>query len=224
MRSLGWQVDLALTHAPGHATRMVADQALGKYDGVIAAGGDGSIYEVINGYYQNPDPNPRPPLGILPLGTGNAFVRDMDLKQEDWQRALEIIDAGRTRGVDVGRFETGEGVHYFMNILGLGFVADVTETARRLKMFGNTAYTLGVLYRTIFLRPYHAKLKLDGSEIERENLFIEISNSRYTSNFLMAPNARVDDGLLDVTLLSRLSRRRLLSSFPLILTGDHLQL
>jgi len=219
----GLTIDPVLTEGPGHAGRIVRDADFGSYDGVVAAGGDGTLYEVVNGYYANPARG-RIPVGVLPTGTGNAFARDLKIDAGRWREAVEIIASGRRRKVDVGRFRTGGGTYYFLNILGLGFVADVTDTASRLKALGNLSYTLGVLVQTLFLHSYPVRVEVDGRQIEQENLFAEISNTRYTSNFLMAPKARIDDGLLDLTLLGRMSRRRLLKCFPLIFTGGHVSL
>ena len=78
-----------------------------------------------------------------------------------------------------------------------------------------------MLDKIIFLRNYKVYLDLDGEKIERENVFVEVSNTRYTSNFLMAPTAEVDDGYLDVVLLNKTTRRRMLQCLPKIFTGDH---
>ena len=219
----GITADLRLTEGPGHAGRLVSQADFAGYDGVAAAGGDGTLYEVVNGYYANPARG-RIPLGILPTGTGNAFARDLKMDAGRWREAVEIIASGKRRRVDVGRFSTGGNTYHFLNILGLGFVADVVATADKLKGFGNVAYTLGVLVQTLFLHSYPIRIEADGRVIEQENLFAEVSNTRYTSNFLMAPQARIDDGLLDVTLLGRMNRRRLLKCFPLIFTGEHVTL
>jgi diacylglycerol kinase (ATP) len=219
----GIAVDLRLTEGPGHAVQIVGEADFGSYGVVVAAGGDGTLFEVVNGYYANPARGSIP-LGIMPTGTGNAFARDLKMDVGRWREAVEIIAVGRRRRVDVGRFSTEGQTFYFLNILGLGFVADVTATASRLKSFGNIAYTFGVLVQTLFLRSYPVRIEVEGQILERENLFTEISNTRYTSNFLMAPAARIDDGLLDVTLLGRMSRRRLLKCFPLIFTGEHVTL
>ena len=216
----GVQFELCRTDYPEHATALLKDRDISSYDGIAAAGGDGTLFEVLNGYFQNPG-DKKPPIGIVPVGTGNAAARDMDLDSDNWQRAVEIIVAGKTRKMDVGRFVTHGQTYYFMNILGLGFVADVTATAKKLKILGNVSYTLGVLYRTIALRQHRLKITIDGKTLERKNLFVEVSNTRYTSNFLMAPTAETNDGLLDVTLANGLTRRRLLKVFPLVFTGDH---
>jgi diacylglycerol kinase (ATP) len=91
-----------------------------------------------------------------------------------------------------------------------------------MKILGNGAYNLGVVYRTAFLDTFHHRLELDGRTIERDTTFVEISNSRYTADFLMAPDASVDDGLLDITLLGKISRRRLLRLFPTVFRGEHI--
>jgi len=178
---------------------------------------------VINGYYKNKDTG-KVPLGILPVGTGNAFARDLDMDVSRWQKAVEIIKMGGVRNVDVGVFHTHGQDYYFLNILGLGFVADVGKTAHKLKILGNVAYTIGVFYQMIFLKTYRVKIEADGEIYERENIFVEISNTTYTSNFLMAPKAEIDDGMLDVTLLGKATRRRLIQCFPKIFTGEHIYL
>lgn len=215
--------ELARTDYPEHAVSLVKEADFEKYDGIVAAGGDGTLFEVINGYYQNPSPK-KIPIGILPVGTGNAFARDMGFDIGNWKEAVDIIAGGKTKDVDVGRFSTHGQNYYFLNILGLGFVADVTKTAHRLKIFGNIAYTFGVFYQIVFLKSFPVSIQADGKTYEGRNIFIEISNTRYTSNFFMAPAAEIDDGFLDVTLLGKASRRRLIQCFPKIFTGEHIHM
>jgi len=219
----GVEADVRLTEGPGHAVRIAAAARFADYDGIVAAGGDGTLFEVINGYYENASPR-RISIGVLPVGTGNAFARDIGLVSGGWSDAVGMIAGGKTRKADVGRFTTqGKRMHY-LNILGLGFVADVVDSASRMKLLGNVSYTLGVLLRTISLKAYRIRIEADGKVVETEGIFTEISNTRYTSNFLMAPTASIDDGLLDVTLLHRINRRRLLQCFPLIFTGEHVHM
>jgi len=215
------EFDLRTTDYHEHGIEIVRDADLSRYDGVIAAGGDGTLFEVINGYYRN-GLKKKIPIGILPIGTGNAFARDLELHNTHWKDAIDIIALRTPRKVDVGRFTTHGEHYYFLNILGLGFVADVTEIAHKLKALGNLSYTLGVLQKTIFLNSFPLKITIDGKEYQRDNIFVEISNTRWTSNFLMAPSAEIDDGYLDVTLLGKLGRIKLLQSFPKIFTGEHI--
>jgi len=219
----GIDYEIVFTEAPGHGEETIAQLDFSRYDALVAAGGDGTVYELVNGWFRNPA-SQRPPVGILPIGTGNAFVRDLDLKTGQWQQALELILAGKTEMVDVGCYSEQGSKRYFLNVLGLGFVTAVGQTAAKLKIIGNLSYTVGVFHRLIKLDTYSLTLGIAEGEREVEVLFLEISNSRYTSNFLMAPNASLTDGLLDVTILKPMSRRQLIANFPKIFTGEHLSL
>ena len=221
-RELGLKIETRLTDRSGHAAEIVQAADIETFDGIIAAGGDGTVFETVCGLFRNPA-GPALPLGVIPVGTGNSFARDIGLRTGQARKALEIIAGGATRRVDVGRCRAGEHEYHYINILGIGFVTDVTATAARLKILGSTAYTVGVVYRTAFLDTFHLRLELDGEVIERDTTFLEISNSRYTADFLMAPNASIDDGMLDVTLLGPVSRRRLLRLFPTVFRGEHVR-
>ncbi|MCX6169526.1 MAG: diacylglycerol kinase family lipid kinase [Ignavibacteriales bacterium] len=216
--------DSAQTEYAGHGTEIIKNLNFENFDGVVVSGGDGTIFEMLNGYFANESAK-RIPVGVIPIGRGNAFARDLDLVPERWEEAIDAILSGRTRKVDVGVFTTEEKKYYFLNILGFGFVTDIAAIALKLKMFGDLSYILGVLYRTIALESFNLRMEVDGKIIERENVFTEISNSRYTGkDFLMAPSAKIDDGLLDVTLLNKLSRIKVLQCLPKIFTGTHVQM
>jgi len=221
-QQLDLEVDIRITERAGHAIEIIEAEDLASFDGVVAAGGDGTVFEAVNGIFRNPA-GPIVPLGVLPVGTGNSFSRDLDLETGQIREAMRTIAGRNTRMVDVGRCLAGEHDLYFLNILGVGFVSDVTATAAGLKSLGNVAYTIGVVYRTAFLDTFRLHLDLDGEIVERDAVFLEISNSRFTADFLMAPEARIDDGLLDITVLSKITRRRLLRLFPTVFRGEHVR-
>jgi len=216
-------LDVLKTGGAGDATRQVAKADLSMYDGLIAAGGDGTLFEVLNGLYLH-DKAQRIPLGLVPVGTGNAFSRDLGLLPGDWGKAVGLIRAGRLRQVDVGRVEMPSETWYFLNIVGAGLPVDAMNLAAKLKFLGNSAYTMAALWRVIKLKSYPLSIEIDGKTINQDSIFLEISNTRYTgTSFLMAPDAVLDDGLLDVTLLRRSSRLRLLRLFPTIYKGHHVR-
>jgi len=213
------ELDIKLTEYRWHGIDIVKDADLNKYDGIIAAGGDGTLFEVINGCYQN-GASDMPPIGLLPNGTGNAFARDLDMRTFEWEKAIDIIHKAKTRKVDVAKFSTEGKEYYYLNILGLGFVADVSASAHPIKFLGNFAYTVGVFYQLTFLNTFEVDIEIDGKKLQRQNIFVEVSNTRWTgSTFLMAPEAEIDDGFLDVILLNKVTRRRLLKLFPQFLKG-----
>lgn len=221
--SLGISTEILSTTHPGHGSELVAETGLPGYDGLIAAGGDGTVFEVLNGLYQHPK-TARIPLGLLPIGTGNAFARDLGLPPAAWHDAIDLIHRGQTRTVDVGRVDTADACYYFLNIVHMGFSVDANRSAQRLKFLGHSAYTLATLWQVLRLGSYPLELEIDGKIIRDDNVFVSISNTRYTgTHFMMAPGAVIDDGLLDLTILSRLSRRRILKLFPTIYKGGHVE-
>jgi diacylglycerol kinase (ATP) len=213
--------EMLATRHPGHATELVAAADLAGIDGVVAVGGDGTLFEVLNGLYARPAVS-RVPLGLIPVGTGNAFARDLGLTPSDWSAGVDIVARGRSRSVDVGRVSTQAEEFHFLNIIGMGFAVDAGLTARKLKFLGNAAYTMGSLWQILKLGSYPLDIEIDGRRWTGDNVFLEVSNSRYTgTSFLIAPQARLDDGLLDLTLLRPCSRRRLLRLFPTVYSGRH---
>jgi len=215
--------DILLTTHSGHGVKLSQEANLTDYDVVIASGGDGTVFEVLNGYYQN-NSEKKPPFAVVPNGTGNAFSRDMDLNPGDWQKAIDNILQNNIRAIDVGVFKSGDQNYYFLNIVGFGFVSEVNEASLKYKWMGNAAYVLAVFTSLIGLKSYPLDIEIDGEKIKRDNVFMEVSNSRYTgTTFLMAPQAKLDDGWLDITLLNKVSRFKILRVFPSIFKGEHTQ-
>jgi YegS/Rv2252/BmrU family lipid kinase len=216
-------VETHVTRGPGDATNAVAVAGFSRCDGVLAAGGDGTLFEVLNGLYAH-EHSARPPLGVIPVGTGNAFARDLGLMPGDWERGVDLVDSGTTRAFDVGHVEWSGGSYRFLNIVGVGLPVDVMHFTERLKILGRSAYSLGTLFKAMQMRCYPLRIELDGRIVERDCLFAEIANTRYTgTSFLIAPGAKPDDGLLDAILVSRLARRRVLRLFPSVYTGRHVE-
>jgi diacylglycerol kinase (ATP) len=106
----------------------------------------------------------------------------------------------------------------------MGFAVDAGLKARKMKFFGEAAYTLATLWQVLRLKSYPLELDLDGRAMTSDNVFVTISNSRFTgTHFLIAPEAKIDDGQFDVTILQRLPRLRLLKLFPTIYSGRHVE-
>jgi YegS/Rv2252/BmrU family lipid kinase len=217
------RLDVLQSGSAGEAVSLIAETDLSEYDGLIAVGGDGTLFAAVNGLYAH-DKSKRIPLGLVPAGTGNAFARDLGLAAGDWEKAVGLIRAGHVRPVDVGRVVTPAETYFFLNVVGAGLVVDALRTAEKLKSFRIPAYTLAALWHVIKLKSYPLSIEIDGKNIHMDSMFLEISNSRYTgASFLIAPDAVFDDGLFDVTLVKKLSRMRLLRLFPTIYQGHHIR-
>lgn len=220
LEALGMGVELQMTRYHGHAEDIVRQMDLRRVDAVVAAGGDGTNYHVLNGVLRHHRDGSLPPLGIIPLGRGNSFARDLPIVSVE--EGIAALARQATRPVDVCRFTVNGEIHYFVNLMGFGFVTDVAETAARFPCTGDFSYVIGVLHRVADLRFHRMVLEIDGRIIEGENCFVEICNSRYTGgDMLMAPEARIDDGWFDAVVAGPLSRKSLLTTFPKIFKGTH---
>src|SRR6185369_10414924 len=121
------------TRAPGDASVLARAAARAGATRIVAVGGDGTTHEVLNGLFD--DDVQRPSLAMLPLGTGNSFLRDFAITDAD--AAVAALRRGHTRKVDVVRAEHAGGVLRYLNIFSLGFTADVcTMTNARFKPLG----------------------------------------------------------------------------------------
>lgn len=224
LRHHGLDAQIELTTAAGAARERVAGLDAGCFDTVVAAGGDGTLFEVTNGLMARA-PEYRESLALLPMGTGNAFARDLGLGPGDVDQAIELLKTGAARPIDVAEVHTPADHFYFINMLGLGLVTEAARTAARFKRLGRSAYTLGALSALVRLPVARLALELDGEMLpEQPALFLQVANSCFTgTHFRMAPDARVDDGLLDVVVVNALSRRRALGLFPSIYSGKHVK-
>lgn len=187
----------------------------------VAIGGDGTSYEVINGLFPAALQE-RVTFASLPLGTGNSFLRDFGIDSEG--EAVERFVRGQTRPVDVVRARHSAGEIFYINLLSVGFSATVGAlTNRRFKPFGAAGYPLAVVSGLVALRAPYFSYRIDSGVSElRAATLLSFSNSRYTGGaMMMAPQADVSDGKLDVVHVAPMGRIELLQTFPKIYKGTH---
>lgn len=219
-KSAGFGIALFVSRHHGHVMEIMRDIDPARFDAIIAMGGDGTNYQVLNGLLKYHPYESVPPLGIIPLGRGNSFARDLPIRTV--RESINAVIRKSTRPVDVCTFTQNDEIYYFVNLLGIGFVTDVARTASRYPLAGDLSYVIGVFHRVIRLPFHRMHLEIDGETIVQRNCFIEICNSRYTGGaMLMAPDARIDDGWFDVVILGPLTRWSLLKTFPKIFKGTH---
>lgn len=224
--------DLAETTGVGHAVELARQARLAGYTTVVAVGGDGTISEVVNGLAQaTPAGQVVGKLGILPLGTGNDFA-DIVGCSRDLATAARTLAAGQTRLVDLGHTlieHNGQKVErYFDNNMGVGFEAWVTLESYKIKRLrGALLYVVAALRALRSCPAPHitATWELaDGTpgHYSDHALMISIGNScRTGGGFYLTPDARLDDGLLDVGIAAAVSRWRILRLLPKALKGAH---
>ena len=224
LRGLGIELEVRETNGPGQATE-IARKAYGSGNrNFLAVGGDGTSYEIINGLFPEALAGERPSLGFLPLGTGNSFLRDFTTRGVE--NTIEALRDGQRRACDVIRLRHSTGELYYLNLLSLGFPAEVGETAnRRFKPWGELGYIFAVLRHVVNLdhRSFPHRLD-DSSEWNRShNLFLTFSNSKFTGGKMMiAPKADPTDGLIEYVRWGPIGRAGLLLTLPRLFTGTHI--
>jgi diacylglycerol kinase (ATP) len=224
LRANSVELEVVETSGPGDATRLVrAAYARGQRQ-FLAAGGDGTAYEIVNGLFPEAAMGGRPVLGFLPLGTGNSFLRDFTTRGAE--HAMEAILARRRQCCDVLRLEHPAGQLFYINLLSLGFTADVTAaTNRRFKGLGELGYLLGVLLCLARLerRAFPLRADEDPEFDGRRCLFLSFSNSKFTGGKMMiAPQASTNDGLIEYVRWGPIGRAGLLRHLPGLFDGSHM--
>ncbi|MCG8637339.1 MAG: diacylglycerol kinase family lipid kinase [Desulfobacterales bacterium] len=215
--------DIFLSRFKNHVQGIARNLAVSAYDAIVAMGGDGTNFHLINGLLAVHPPEDLPSLGIIPTGSGNSFVKDLGIHSVD--QAVEAVVRDTPRPVDVLKFTQDKQAFYFINLMGLGFVTDVAQTAERFKAVRDLSYLIGVAHRTLSLKFHHMELVIDGKPFSGKNCFVEFCNSRFTGgNMCMAPEARIDDGLMDIIIAGPMKKKRLISALPKLFTGDHLSM
>ncbi len=209
------------TERAGHATDIarVSDSPV-----VVAVGGDGTINEVANGLIGS-----EKALGIIPTGSGNDFIKSIGISRS-LEQALELIIKGRTRLIDAGRVQTALEVdgrlqyapaRYFVNGVGVGFDASVARRVSEIKRLRGTLLYLAAVLQTLgSYKPPEFRGRIDGKTWQARQLLVAAGNGRCAGGgFYLTPEAKVDDGLLDVCVIDQVSIPKILRLIPTVLGG-----
>jgi len=225
VRQTSVDLEVARTTRAGEGSELARAAFERGFRNFLAVGGDGTSYELLNGLFPQSLTDERVALAILPLGTGNSFLKDFTPR--GFEYTIDSIENRSRRPCDLIRLRHAAGNLYFLNLLSLGFPADVGElTNRRFKRLGELGYIFGVL--TCLARFKHRAFpyRLDGaSEWDRRPcLFLAFSNSKFTGGKMMiAPNADPTDGQIECVRWDPVGRVELLRTLPRLFTGTHIE-
>jgi diacylglycerol kinase (ATP) len=215
------EVEVRLTEKEGDGRALAAEAVQAEADLIVAVGGDGTLNEVLNGMAEGFG---RVRLGLLPLGTGNDFARSIGIPA-DLEEALKVLAAGRTRRIDVGVARIGGGeARCFLNMSAGGFSGKVSEKADEAKeRWGPLSYLRSALGALPELHGFKSVITLNGSErLELATYNIVVSNGRFVAAGIpVAPQAIVDDGMLDIMIAPEASMGQLALLLPQVLLGRH---
>ena len=224
LRAGGVSVEVVETNGPGHATQIAHDAYAQGRTHFIAVGGDGTSYEIVNGLFPHQGSGPRPTLAFLPLGTGNSFLREFT--NRGVEHAVEALLARRSQPCDVLRMRHTGGVLHYINLLSMGFAADVaTLRARRFRAWGELGYQASIFVSLSRMRrrPFPLRVNQQGELDRRPCLFLTFNNSKFTGGTMMiAPKAEVNDGLIEYVRWGPIGRVELVRKLPTLYDGTHI--
>ena len=225
LRASGISLQVNFTRAAGDGVTLAREAYIRGQRGFIAVGGDGTSYEIVNGLFPLAQKDDPPILAFFPLGTGNSFLRDFTTRGAEY--AQEALSAGRTRRCDVMRLRHQRGVLYYINLLSVGFAADVAfDRAERFRHLGEVGYLLGVFTRLIRLdrRPFPLRVDNEPHFDRRPSLFLTFNNSKFTGGKMMiAPDADPTDGLIEYVRWGAIGRAGLLWNLRTLYDGTHVK-
>jgi len=221
----GVSYDLVRTEREGHGIELTRQAVRDGCKAVIAAGGDGTANEVINGLVKcKQEGLPIPVLGVLCVGRGNDFAGSMGIPT-DLEGGVKALADDQRRTIDIGRVLGGkypEG-RFFGNCVGVGFDAITTIEVHKLPRWGGFAGFMVAVLKTVFLynKAPVATTVYDDKTLTQRSLLISIMNGRRLGGgFLMAPDSQPDDGLLDLCIAEQMSSFEVIKMIPHFTKGD----
>lgn len=219
----GLDYDMTFIPSPGEGTRLAKEAVEAGYDMVIAAGGDGTVNEVVNGLIQAAGDGPTIPFGVLPIGTGNDF-NDMAKLPRKISEAVSNFAAGHTQQIDAGQVTFDGEVHYFDNNCAAAMEPLVTiENNKLVKLSGNIRYIVALVRALVKLKAWDMEIDWGDGRYSGPVYLLSICNSPRTGGlFPMAPSASLTDGMFDFVLAPEISKLTVLSVLARLFRGTHI--
>jgi diacylglycerol kinase (ATP) len=220
LRALEVNHTLSISEGPEDPERLAREAATGGADVVAALGGDGHVGAVANGIMGT-----GAALAVIPAGTGNDFARHLGLDRKDPLAAVRLLAAPAIRKTDVVRITTADGERYYVNVGGAGFDSEVNEHANGVKILRGTAkYIYSTFVQLARFKAGNFTVKVDGEEHAFRGMMLAVGNaSSYGGGMLVCPDAKSDDGLLDVCVIQELPKRQFVMTFPKVFKGRHVE-
>ena len=225
LSAAGVSIEAHKTRSSGDGVALARDAYRAGFRRFLAVGGDGTSYEIVNGLFPEALGGERPQLAFLPLGTGNSFLRDFSPRGAE--HAAEALLAGRSRACDVLRLTHKDGLLYYINLLSIGFAADVAFLRhQRFQRYGELGYLMALFTCLARLDRRAFPLRVDGqAEYDRRRcLFLTFNNSKFTGGKMMiAPDADPADGLIEYVRWGPIGRPGLIANLHTLYTGTHVR-
>jgi len=215
-----WNPKVVFTEYSGHAAELVKEHLISQsFHALVACGGDGTLHDCLNGWMLTKSITP---ISILALGTGNDFVKTLGLKGT-WEEVKSAVLDGHVQSCDVLRVETIDKVKFGLNVTDIGIGGSVVQgIAQDSRSWGAfLTYQKNIIKAFLRYRAKPATFFLDGNKIQKEKLFLlAFCNAKwFGSGLCIAPEARLDDGVLNVVVVDDISLWDYLRQWPKLRKG-----
>lgn len=220
LRAAGLEITEMVGRDASHAQELAIAAARSDHDAIVVVGGDGSIRMALEATRGTDIA-----IGLMPAGTGNDHARALGIPVDDPTAAAAIIAAGHRRSVDLAAITLADGsTRVFGTVAATGLDALVTQRANTMAWpKGQLRYPIAAVVEMAKLKPFHYRITIDDNVIERDLVLASVGNTQsYGGGMHITPSATIDDGLLDLTLVRRGSKLRLITLFPTVYSGKHI--
>jgi len=214
LRAQGLTVDVLVGADVTEAAELARGAVLVGYDSVVAVGGDGMLNVVLQAVAGT-----GVPLGLVPAGSGNDFARQLGLDPHDAVAAADVVAAGHLRTIDAAR----AGDHWYAGVLSSGFDSNVNQRANAMTWpRGPARYNVAILAELRVFTAVPFTVEVDGDVVDSDAMLVAVGNgTSYGGGMKVCPGAVIDDGLLSVTVLGKVSKVEFLRVFPRVYSGTH---
>lgn len=214
MESVGIPYSISISGYEGHIEKIAKEASEKEYTDVIAVGGDGTVLETFNGIF-----NKNVNLGIIPAGTGNDFVKMINVGK-NYEEAIAKIIAGNTKKIDIGLVNNT----HFLNVVGMGIDGDIVQETQKAKKLlkGSAAYIYSTFSTLLKYKCKKVKIIIDGVEYNRKVYLVAVGNGKYFGGGMMiTPGAQIDSENFEIVIINAMPKHKFAVLFRKVFTGEH---
>ena len=222
LKKRGHTFDSHVTEHQHHAEEIITKANLKDKDGILILGGDGTMHETVNGLLKR-DEITDIPIGLLPTGSGNSLL--YDIGRFDVKTTLNKILNHNTQTIDVLKVTGSDMIYYSINLVGWGMVNEIGILAEKMRWMGPIRYNVSSIIKIFTYKAKQAKVIIDEAKHDKKFAFIIVCNTIHIGKGMkMAPDAKLNDGKMDIILIEdNFNKLELLKLFPTLFAGEHIK-
>lgn len=221
MHQNGFDTELLVSKDLGDLSKFTSLHKIDRISKIAVLGGDGTMFEVVNAIMQNQEWL-KVPIVVFPCGTGNSFNHDIGILTV--KRAIDLLLNGKIKLLDIAEVQTNGTSIWSFNSVGCGMITYANKLAEKLRWLGTNRYTIAALLTLITKPIINAKITFNDQVHNMEYSLTLACNTRYGGKaMILAPFAKLNDGLIDFVILNKASRLRLLMLLPKVFSGKHIK-